>query len=157
MKAAPTCAVLLDITLGEENGLDLVRDLRAASDRTPVLVVTGDAALSRVREATDHDAWIAFKPVEQTEMVSFVERSLANPRTREAETLFAMVEHETREEIAAELGIAESTAKTHIESVYTKLGFHEPGADPPVHHRVAEPRFDLRAARPSPRRAQAER
>jgi DNA-binding response OmpR family regulator len=38
---APFDAVLLDIELPDQSGLDLLRGLRDAGDRTPVLILTG--------------------------------------------------------------------------------------------------------------------
>ena len=40
LRAGPVCLVMLDLNLGEENGLDLARDL-VRSTRVPIIMVTG--------------------------------------------------------------------------------------------------------------------
>ncbi len=138
--AQPTYAIFLDLHLGQEDGLDLLRELRDSGDETPVLIITGDAALSRLDDALELGASIAFKPFDTGKLTPFVVRSIERPRnqdvvltvlateaglaTREAETLFLIAEDQSNAEIATALDIAEGTAKKHAQAVFDKLGVH---------------------------------
>lgn len=136
LKASPVIAVILDIWLGKEDGRDLLREMRAAGDHTPVLVVTGDENLAYLSETVRLDAQLLFKPFPEADVKTFIEHSIARPRTMrvlatlaameweltttEAETLTSFLCGLSLKSIAEARGVARATVENQMQVVLNK-------------------------------------
>lgn len=140
-QAAPD-VTLVDLRLGEERGVDLIRDLRARFTGGRFLVLTtydGADDISRALEAGARGYLLKGMSrsvlVEAIETVhaggryvprELAERLLPGPgeptlTEREQDVLRHIAEGLDNREIGRALGIAESTVKTHVASLYAKL------------------------------------
>ena len=64
-------AIILDLGLPDGDGLDLVKDLRAASNMTPVLILTArDSVEERVRGLNAGSDDYVLKPVAMEELIA---------------------------------------------------------------------------------------
>jgi DNA-binding NarL/FixJ family response regulator len=135
---APTLTIVLDVGLGMENGLDLLREMRSAGDHTSVLIVTGHLDLRLTKEAAALDAAITFKPIDQDEVIRFVDHAVAIPRTRglaamllameaqltttQAEVFVASLDQPSNELVAEALGTTAKNVKNHVQAIMDAFG-----------------------------------
>ena len=137
----PTC-LILDIRLPGQSGLDLQRDLNARHSELPIIFITGHGDIPMTVQAMKAGA-IEFltKPFRDQDLLDAVYLGLARDRTRREEseslvTLRARIEALTRRElnvltevtkgrlnkqIAADMGISESTVKVHRCNMMRKM------------------------------------
>jgi DNA-binding NarL/FixJ family response regulator len=138
--------VIMDIRLSDGNGLDATRSLRATSATVGIVVVSMYGEDEQLLAALDAGA-SAFvpksAPVDQVvsaarhaaaapahfsaaDLPGALRRRSADPRqrltSREIELLQHLQEGRTAAAIAKRMYISESTVKTHISSIYDKLG-----------------------------------
>lgn len=142
--APPPDLVLLDVKLPDGSGLQLIDELRALPSEPRVLVLTSFVDDAAVREAMRRGAaGYLLKHEGPGSLVDHVRaalrgevpmdpravRVLAEPEhdplaeltPREREVLRGIARGLSNQEIAAELGIAEPTVKTHAGSIFGKL------------------------------------
>lgn len=137
--------VVVDIRLADGNGLDLVRELRAADPSVGIVVITmyaGDAQMVEAHKAGA--SAYATKDAPTSEVLAAVRAAMEKPdgffaagwadvqtrksmgapslTAREQEVLECLVAGLPVSAIARRLFISESTAKTHVGNIYTKLG-----------------------------------
>ena len=131
-------AVVTDIMLGPDSpsGLDLVKELQPTG--APVLVITGFADLTRVKEAMNHGAaYLLEKPFRAEELSRalssvwdeprglghFVERALdrAELTAKEREVARLLLKGLSTKEMAGVTGNTEKTLKHHIASIFHKF------------------------------------
>lgn len=138
--------VITDIRLPDGTGLDLVRKLREADGDVGIVVLTmyaGDEQLFGALEA-GASAFVA-KDAPADDVVAAARHATVSPRSftaadladamrrkmsptgpqlspREAEVLGLLAEGLGVAQIAKQLYVSESTAKTHISKIYEKLG-----------------------------------
>lgn len=134
-------------------GLDGISQVRAASPRTQVVVLTAMSdAKTLAKAVASGAAGIAFKDDDIDQIVEVVERVCEgeavsrrptprlSPRTdsrskaagglgyfltpRECETLERLARGETGPQLAKNMAISSATARTHVQNVLTKLGVH---------------------------------
>jgi len=68
--------VLLDIKLGEENGIDCFRELRRRDEQLPVIIITGYATVDNAVEAMKLGAFDYFKkPLDFERLISVIENA----------------------------------------------------------------------------------
>lgn len=134
--------LVLDAGLPDGQGLELLSELRAKSDRTPCLFVSGhfDPALATRCHALD--AWCVYKPEVLDDVLVFAERSaavatsiaessravvddysaVARLSARETDILRLVLEGTPRSALAPELGMTENSIKTLVRRLLRKLG-----------------------------------
>ena len=137
----PGCAVI-DVSLGDYNGLELQSALESKGDARPIIFITGKSDIATSVQAMKAGA-VDFltKPVQQEDLIEAVERALERDRRsrdedkrlasiglrlasltpREREVLGSVVAGRLNKQIAAELGIAEKTVKVHRGRVMAKM------------------------------------
>ena len=144
-KHAPA-VVVLDVNLGDgPSGLDVLRDLRDEHPASRVLMVTvfdndidvdaaleGGAAGYLLKDAPETELLNAVRavaaghqPLDPRVAAKVIARSLRNPDTpsaRELEVLAAVADGDDNATIARRLYISQATVKTHLASLFTKLG-----------------------------------
>ena len=138
--------VIMDIRLADGNGLDATRTLRAASQTVGIVVVSMYAEDDQLLAALDAGA-SAFVPksapvgqvisaarhaaaapltFSATDLAGAMRRTQSDPRQRltrrEVELLEHLKDGQTAAAIARQMFISESTVKSHISSIYGKLG-----------------------------------
>jgi len=139
--------VVTDLQLPDGHGLDVVRAIRGTNPATGVVVLTMHAGDDQIFAALEAGA-SAFvgKDSKATDVVSAAKHAAIAPRTflcsglseamvrrvtgpvaprltgREAEVLSLLADGLGASEIAGQLFMSESTAKTHITHIYQKLG-----------------------------------
>ena len=139
--------VVTDLELPDGHGLDVVRAIRESDDSVGVVVLTMHAGDEQIFAAMEAGA-SAFvgKDSKATEVISAARHASVAPRTflcaglsaamvrratmpatprlsgREAEVLALLADGLGTGEIASNLYMSESTAKTHITHIYQKLG-----------------------------------
>lgn len=138
--------VILDLAMPGGSGLGLLRQMRGAGDRRPVIILTAAIDDFALREAIGLDAdGIVMKNNDPAQLLDCLQAvrggrrwidpeleesaaalsrrstgSALSPRERE---LVALVARGLRNrEIAAELGITEGTVKVYLHGVFEKLG-----------------------------------
>jgi len=138
----PGC-VILDVALGDGNGLDVQRRLNIQGNRHPVIFISGQSELHTSVQAMKAGA-VDFltKPVSADDLFQAIyaalekdrvarlnleERNIAKRRMacltpREYEVFVLVVQGKLNKQIAFELGIVEKTAKVHRGRVMTKMG-----------------------------------
>ena len=138
--------VVTDVRLPDGSGLDLVRALRVTDDRVGIVVLTmyaGDEQLFEALEA-GASAFVA-KDAPSDDVVAAARHATVSPRSftaanladamrrrmtptgpqlspRESEVLRLLADGLGVANIARQLFVSESTAKTHISKIYEKLG-----------------------------------
>jgi two-component system, NarL family, nitrate/nitrite response regulator NarL len=143
---------VLDIGFPGTDGIAGARLLRAANPNIKIVMLTATSASDVLREAVVAGACgLAFKGRPLAEAVETIERvergdavldigilqAVVEPRmdsygarlarfltAREVEVLTRLVQGEGTTEIARSLSVSQSTARTHIQSILTKLGVH---------------------------------
>ncbi|WP_203335393.1 response regulator transcription factor [Nocardioides limicola] len=136
--------VVTDLRLPDGTGLDLVRSIRASHPATGLVVLTMHAGDQQIFAAMEAGA-SAFvgKDAPADDVVAAARHAQLSPRTflcaglpeamvrrmtgpqvteREREVLMLLADGLSAGEIAGQLYMSESTVKTHISSIYTKLG-----------------------------------
>jgi DNA-binding NarL/FixJ family response regulator len=139
--------VVTDLELPDGHGLDVVRQVRGSSETVGLVVLTMHAGDDQIFGAMEAGA-SAFvgKDSKATDVVSAARHAAVAPRTflcaglsaamvrrattpappklsgREQEVLVLLADGLGTGEIAAQLFMSESTAKTHITHIYQKLG-----------------------------------
>jgi DNA-binding NarL/FixJ family response regulator len=138
--------VVTDLQLPDGTGIDIVRAVRRGNDRTGLVVLTmhtGDRPLLAAMDAGA--SALVGKDAPSSDVVNAARRSVVSPRSfaatgllqalgrraaresgrlsdRETEILRLLADGLGIGEIAAELYISRSTAKTHVARIYQKLG-----------------------------------
>ncbi len=144
---------LLDLSFPGVTGLSVLPRLRAVSPSTAVLVLSGrpghavvgeamslgaagflrkDQPLSGILAALEHvgsgKAWVGVPPRHSPEhrrpAVSGVAWLVGFLTEREREVLQHILDGRTTGEMARQMGVAPSTARTHVQKVLQKLGVH---------------------------------
>jgi DNA-binding NarL/FixJ family response regulator len=152
-RAAHFDVAVVDVRLGQENGLDVVRDLECAVSSVPTLVMTafpdpnvGAAAiwagahgflskLTSVEELTGALVTVArggscFAPDLLTEILAVLRQQAQVAQRvnllsdREADILRLMVDGQSRAQIAHTLYLSVNTVRSHVRSVLRKLDVH---------------------------------
>jgi DNA-binding NarL/FixJ family response regulator len=144
--------VLMDLQMAPPDGIAVTREIRARYRDVEVVALTSFGEEARVHAALDAGAaGYLLKDAEADEVVSAIHaahrgelqldpaiarrlmgRLRAAPRddpaagmtARELEVLRVVGAGKANKEIAAELGISERTARTHVSNILSKLGLH---------------------------------
>ena len=75
VKAYQPSVILLDIEIGNEDGIDIIPQIRAASSMVPIIVISSHTELSEVQRALNQGAVNYLKkPFDMEEMAAFVRR-----------------------------------------------------------------------------------
>lgn len=140
-RAGPEC-ILLDVHLGERNGLAVQEDLRASGSTVPIIFLTGVGTVPMTVRAMRGGAIdVLTKPVVDDVLLGAVHRALkvdaeahASSRTqddlahrfktltpRERDVMTCAIGGLMNKQIAAELGVSEITAKVHKRHVMQKM------------------------------------
>ena len=133
-KVKPQVA-LVDMLLGSESGADVCEEIRKASPRTRVLLISGAGVISpsvaRAAGASGFISkdWSAVDVVKAVRMVSLGTEVFADATPmdsplseREQEVLSLIATGSTNKEIAALLHLSPHTVKEHTSAIYRKLG-----------------------------------
>jgi DNA-binding NarL/FixJ family response regulator len=133
-KVKPQVA-LVDMLLGSESGADVCEEIRKASPRTRVLLISGAGVISpsvaRAAGASGFISkdWSAVDVVKAVRMVSLGTEVFADPTPmdsplseREQEVLSLIATGSTNKEIAGQLHLSPHTVKEHTSAIYRKLG-----------------------------------
>lgn len=144
----PAHVLIVDVSLPDGNGLNLVRAVRGASNRMGIVVLTMHGDDETLLEALDAGASaLVPKSAHADEVLKAVHRAFQSPTAFSAEGLadalrrrdtstrpnLTVREHEVLQRLAAgdsiasvakSLYMSESTVKTHVSKVYDKLGVH---------------------------------
>lgn len=139
----PGC-IVADMVMPKMSGLELQRRLLAAGCRWPVIMLTGHASRPAVARAMEAGI-VAFleKPARQAELLAAVIRGqaqlsgnaemvpdptlvqrLATLTRREKQVLGYVLQKKLNKQIAAMLGIGETTVKGYRRALIKKLGVH---------------------------------
>lgn len=140
-RSGPEC-ILLDVHLGERNGLAVQEDLRASGNTVPIIFLTGVGTVPMTVRAMRGGAIdVLTKPVVDDVLLGAVHRALradaeahANSRTqdalvcrfktltpRERDVMACAIGGLMNKQIAAELSVSEITAKVHKRHVMQKM------------------------------------
>ena len=141
--------VVLELRLGSEDGIEVVRRLRGEGDQTPVLVLSTHEQPADLRAALAAGAAgyllksttsevlmqglrdaVAGKTVIDHAFVTKLineQRPTATPTAtpRERAVLELVADGLTNREIGEQLGISARTAQKHLENLFTKFGVHD--------------------------------
>jgi DNA-binding NarL/FixJ family response regulator len=153
--STPVDVLLLDIRMPHKNGLDVLRELAAASSLPPTLILTtfddSDVVLDGIRAGArgfmlkdvSYDQLIAairavaggatvFQPAVTERLLRVADRVHVDTDTpmerltgREVEVVRLMAGGYSNKEIAHALGTAEGTIKNHVSSILAKLGVRD--------------------------------
>jgi len=137
----PTCLVV-DVRMPGGSGLDLQRDLAAANRQLPIVFITAHGDIPMTVQAMKGGA-IEFltKPFREQDLLDAVEAGLARDRarredekaldvlrerfdslsTREREVMIRVTAGRLNKQIAADIGITESTVKVHRSHLMRKM------------------------------------
>ena len=137
----PGC-LILDVALGDWNGLDLQRELSARGHLRPIIFISGRSQMSTGVQAMKMGA-IDFltKPVGSDDLFQAIHTALKKDRTaiqdyerkktlkqrlaqltpREYEVFRLVIQGKLNKQIAYDLGITEKTAKVHRARVMSKM------------------------------------
>ena len=137
----PTCLVL-DVRLPGRSGLDLQRDLAAASIRLPIVFITGYGDIPMTVQAMKGGALeFLTKPFRDQDLLDAVNVGLARDRARreneeavnalraryeqltprERAILIQVAQGRLNKQIAGEMGITETTVKVHRSNMMRKM------------------------------------
>lgn len=132
--------LLVDFQLQGENGLELVRGLRAEERMTPVVIMTASPQRGLSEAAREAGAQGTLLKSPKRESLLEALRAVAAGKTwfdaahparagdvspltpREREVLALVAHGRTNREIAEQLGLGEESVKTYLERAYGKLG-----------------------------------
>lgn len=139
----PGC-IIVDMVMPNMSGLELQRQLLTAGCRWPVIMITGHASRQMVARAMEAGV-VAFleKPVREVELFAAVLRGqahllgkaemvpdpdlvrrLARLTNRERQVFGFVLQKKLNKQIAAILGIGETTVKGYRRALMKKLGAH---------------------------------
>lgn len=139
-KLSPGC-IFMDLVMPGMSGLDLLRRVRAAGCRWPVVVMTGHGSAVNAREAIDAGA-VAFleKPLREAETLAAVLKADAHLRgipeidydeaiarriqslsRRERQVFDFALKGLLNKQIGAKLGISESTVKSTCRTMMVRM------------------------------------
>jgi FixJ family two-component response regulator len=137
--------LVLDVQLPDLNGLDLQRELNAASASLPIIFITGHGDIAMTVSAMKAGATdFLVKPIGDTDLLRAIETALlissqavasrieldsirgrlARLTPREREVLALLADGRLNKQVAWELGIAEKTIKVHRARVMEKMEAH---------------------------------
>src|ERR1700757_250274 len=140
----PTCLVL-DVRMPGRSGLELQRDLAAASRQVPIIFITAHADVPMTVQAMKGGAMeFLTKPFRDQDLLDAIEAGLARDRirlereralaalrerfdalsSREREVMLHVVAGRLNKQIANDIGIAESTVKVHRTHLMRKMKAH---------------------------------
>lgn len=140
---SPGC-IIVDMLMPGMNGVELRRRLVSVSCRWPIIMLTGHATRPVVDEAMEAGI-LAFleKPVREVELLAAVMRGqaylsgtaemipdpdivarISRLTNRERQVLDFLMENRLNKQVAAVLGVGETTVKGYRRSVVRKLGAH---------------------------------
>jgi FixJ family two-component response regulator len=140
-----TACLVLDVQLPDLNGLDLQRELNAASALLPIIFITGHGDIAMTVSAMKAGATdFLAKPIGDTDLLRAIKAALQNSSDavasrieldsiqarlarltpREREVMALLVEGRLNKQVAYELGIAEKTVKVHRARVMEKMEAH---------------------------------
>jgi DNA-binding NarL/FixJ family response regulator len=133
--------VVTDVVMpgGDERGLVLMKELRAAGVRAPIIVITAYADVRKVKVALNHGAaYLLEKPFRAPELLEaietvqvqggdvehVVEQALARAKLTDKETIVArhLIEGRTSGEIAEIERNSPKTIRQHVTQIYSKCG-----------------------------------
>jgi DNA-binding NtrC family response regulator len=115
--------VLLDYKLPDRLGIDVLRAVRKASPRTPVVMITAHASVSGAVEAMKEGAYdYVGKPFEMEELIQTVDRALEAGQLREE---VAHARETARREAALENIVAESPAMKEVTRLVRRIAESE--------------------------------
>ncbi|HEY3531215.1 MAG TPA: response regulator transcription factor [Nocardioides sp.] len=138
-------ACLLDLWFGDEQSLDLARDLRRNHPSLDVVLLTGDVAPEAIAaledgtvQAVAHKTWklaLIHETLVRIATGAPIRRLMAMPSpsahgdgprltTREHEVLDLMATGASTIDIRHRLGVSEHTVRSHVRNVLAKLGAH---------------------------------
>ncbi|MBV8670426.1 MAG: response regulator transcription factor [Candidatus Eremiobacteraeota bacterium] len=137
----PTC-LLVDVRMPGPSGLDLQRELAAARKDLPIIFITAHGDIPMTVQAMKRGA-VEFltKPFRDQELIDAIETGLARDRarrdsekalaslreryetlsSREREIMIQATAGRLNKQIAADIGIAESTVKVHRTNLMRKM------------------------------------
>jgi DNA-binding NarL/FixJ family response regulator len=149
--------VVLDICMPELNGVEATRQIRKASPRSEILVLSVHHSNQLIREVLDAGArGFVLKSDSATELISAIESLAAHKpfftacatellltgcgteesaanlasdqlTSREREIVQLLAEGKTSKEVASTLNISAKTAETHRANIMKKMEFHSVG------------------------------
>jgi len=115
--------VLLDCNLPDGSGIDVLRAVRKASLRTPVVMITAHASVGGAVEAMKEGSYdYLSKPIEMEEVIQTVGRALEAGQLREE---VARTREEARREAALENIIADSPAMREVVRLIRRIAESE--------------------------------
>jgi len=146
-------ACLLDVSFPDASGLSVIGLIHAASPATKIIILSGSTDQTVVAEAIGKGAHgFVSKERPVSDIIAALERardghmavdsdllqqvqssreSADNPlwvlrflTDREWEVMRCILDGQTTEEMARNLGVQRSTARTHVQNLLTKLGVH---------------------------------
>lgn len=143
--------LLIDVSFPVGSGFDAARQVVAEHPRTRVLMLTGSESPASMRTALDIGVSGYVRKAQRIEVIAqalnrvaageiVIDPELANgarlgsvPRQRtpvddltprEQHVLRLLVQGCSTNEIVAELGVSPSTVRTHVQSIFVKMGVH---------------------------------
>lgn len=135
------CA-LVDLRLGEENGIEVLRRSRAHGHDMPVIMISGHGDIPTAVSAVQQGAMgFIEKPIDNDKLLADVASACAHHRefcvrygraveamrlydlltAREREVFWLLVNGKATKEVAADLGISLKTAEVHRARVFDKM------------------------------------
>jgi DNA-binding NarL/FixJ family response regulator len=120
-------ALIADLFLLDGSGLDVVARFRSKRATAPAMILTGHADPEAINMAYDLRADYVLKPLDSARMHRFLRPSLVGVDTlseREREVLWHLSLGQETKVIASNLGLADSTIRTVLERIKSKLGIH---------------------------------
>jgi two-component system CheB/CheR fusion protein len=139
----PEACLIIDAYLPGMSGLDLLESLRAAGDRTPAIVITGNSDTPMVVQAMKAGAWdFIEKPVGRDELLFAVGRAVEQSRDsaaasawrtaaakniadltkRQRQIMDLVLEGHPSKNIAADLAISQRTVENHRAAIMRRMG-----------------------------------
>ena len=118
----PWTGLLLDVTLPDGSGLDLLERLRGERNEVPVLVVTGSHDPTVANRAHRLGASCVFKPDVVADLRTFVHRAITATSDNQTRTLAAVRSLRRRLQLSGrELDVSENTVKTTVRRLLAKF------------------------------------
>jgi DNA-binding NarL/FixJ family response regulator len=138
----PWTGLVVDIGLPDGSGLDVVAHARMRHPLLPVLVLTGLYDPAYINRSHALQTEVACKPIDQTDLVGFVQRAIAFERVperrlarlvdelarevaltpNEVELVAAALADVPRAALAEQLAVSENTLKTRVRNLLGKTG-----------------------------------
>ncbi|MDP4229880.1 MAG: response regulator transcription factor [Bacteroidota bacterium] len=157
--------LMIDLHFPDRHGLDVIRELRAAGNTTPILVMTGyekqrakavleagangfiskeeskERVIEAVRWASRRENGLWISPVAAKEVVES-DKAIAQADLTKTEIKILSLIERSNSEIAEKLYLSEGTIKNHISNIYSKLGVksRQDAATWSHKHGLSEPR-----------------